>query len=125
MHSPSNGIRIFGIACLVLAAAVPLTSQTTTGRIVGTVRDPSGAALPAATVTVTDVQRGVTRTVTTDAEGGFVVSNAIPGIYRVRAESRGFKTVERPNIPVEVASDVTVDMSLPPGDVKQTVVVEE
>jgi len=55
MHSPSNGIRILGIVCLVLAVAVPLISQTTTGRILGTVRDQSGAALAAATVTVTDV----------------------------------------------------------------------
>ena len=125
MHSPSKRIEILVFLCLVIASSTSAFSQSTTGRIVGTVRDPSGAALPAATVTVTDVQRGVTRTVTTDGEGGFVVSNVIPGIYRVRAESRGFKTVERPNIPVEVASDVTVDMSLPPGDVKQTVVVEQ
>ena len=103
MHSPSNGIRILGIVCLVLAAAVPLTSQTTTGRILGTVRDQSGAALPAATVTVTDAQRGITRTVTTDDSGEYVVPNLTPGIYMVRAESHGFKTVERPNIQVTLA----------------------
>ena len=125
MHSPSNGIRILGIICLVLAVAVPLTSQTTTGRILGTVRDQSGAALPAATVTVTDVQRGITRTVTTDDSGEYVVPNLTPGIYTVRAESRGFKTVERPNIQVEVATDLSVDVSLPTGDVKETVIVNE
>src|ERR1700674_3777636 len=125
MHSPSNGIRILGIICLVLAVAVPLTSQTTTGRILGTVRDQSGAALPAATVTVTDVQRGITRTVTTDDSGEYVVPNLTPGIYTVRAESRGFKTVERPNIQVEVATDLSVAVSLPPGDVKETVIVNE
>ncbi len=91
MHSPSNGIRILGIVCLVLAVAVPLISQTTTGRILGTVRDQSGAALPAATVTVTDVQRGITRTVTTDDSGEYVVPNLTPGIYTVRAESRGLR----------------------------------
>jgi hypothetical protein len=125
MHSPSNGIRILGIVCLVLAAAVPLVSQTTTGRILGTVRDQSGAALPAAIVTVTDVQRGITRTVTTDDAGEYVVPNLTPGIYTVRAESRGFKTVERPNIQVEVATDLSVDVSLPTGDVKETVIVNE
>jgi hypothetical protein len=125
MHSPSNGIRVLGIICLVLAAAVPLVSQTTTGRILGTVRDPSGAALPAATVTVTDVQRGITRTVTTDNSGEYVVPNLTPGIYMVRAESRGFKTVERPNIQVEVATDLSIDVSLPPGDVRETVIVNE
>src|SRR6267143_1897412 len=125
MHSTSNGIRILGIVCLVLTVALPLISQTTTGRILGTVRDQSGAALPAATVTVTDVQRGITRTVTTDDSGEYVVPNLTPGIYTVRAESRGFKTVERPNIQVEVATDLSVDVSLPPGDVKETVIVNE
>jgi carboxypeptidase family protein len=125
MHSPSNGIRVLGIVCLVLALSIPVFSQTTTGRILGTVRDQTGAALPAATVTVTDVQRGVTRTVAADNSGGYVVSNLTPGIYTVRAESKGFKTVERPNIQVEVASDLTVDLSLPTGDVKETIVVNE
>src|SRR6202162_841442 len=125
MHSPSNGIRVLGIVCLVLAVAFPLTSQTTTGRILGTVRDQSGAALPAATVTVTDVQRGITRTVTTGDSGEYVVPNLTPGTYTVRAESRGFKTVERPNIQVEVATDLSVDVSLPTGDVKETVIVNE
>src|SRR6202790_4772568 len=125
MHSPSNGIRILGIVCLVLVVAVPLISQTTTGRSLGTVRDQSGAALPAATVTVSDVQRGITRTVTTDDSGEYVVPNLTPGIYTVRAESRGFKTGERPNIQVEVATDLSVDVSLPPGNVTETVVVNE
>ncbi len=125
MRSPSNGIRVVGIVCLMFALAVPLISQTTTGRILGTVRDQSGAALPVATVTVTDVQRGITRTVTTDDSGEYVVPNLTPGIYTVRAESRGFKTVERPNIQVEVATDLSVDVSLPPGNVTETVIVNE
>src|SRR5208282_1568789 len=125
MHSPLNGIRVLGVACLVLAVSVVALSQTTTGRILGTVRDQTGAALPAATVTVADVQRGVTRTVTTDDSGGYVIPNLSPGVYTVRAEVHGFKTVERPNIQVEVATDLTVDLSLPPGDVKETVVVND
>ena len=125
MHSTLNGIRVLGIVCLFLAISVPLFSQTTTGRILGTVHDQTGAALPAATVTVTDVQRGLTRTVTSDDSGGYVVPNLTPGIYTVRGEANGFKTVERPNIQIEVATDVTVDLSLPPGDVKETIIVEE
>jgi hypothetical protein len=125
MHSPSKRIGILVLLCLLLASGISAFSQTTTGRIVGTVRDPSGAALPAATVTITDIQRGTSRTITTDDSGGFIVPNLVPGIYRVRAEARGFKTVERPSIQVEVASDVSIDISLPPGDVKETVVVEE
>src|ERR1700693_5770472 len=103
MHSPSNGIRILGIVCLVLAVAVPLISQTTTGRILGTVSDQSGATVAGAAVVVTDVQRGTTRTVATDASGDYAAAELQPGVYKVRAEAKGFKTVERINIVVEVA----------------------
>jgi Carboxypeptidase regulatory-like domain/TonB dependent receptor len=125
MHSPSNGIRILGIVCLVLAVAVPLISQTTTGRILGTVSDQSGATVAGAAVVVTDVQRGTTRAVASDASGAYVVTELQPGIYKVRAEAKGFKTVERVNIGVEVAQDLRVDISLPTGQVTETVVVTD
>ena len=48
-----------------------------------------------------------------------------PGIYKVRAEAKGFKTVERPNIVVEVAVDLRVDITLPTGQVSETVVVTD
>jgi hypothetical protein len=125
MHSPSNGIRALGIVCLVLAAAVPLTSQTTTGRILGTVSDQSGAAVAGAAVVVTDIQRGTTRAVASDASGDYVVPELQPGVYKVRAEAKGFKTVERVNIGVEVAQDLRVDISLPTGQVSETVIVTD
>jgi hypothetical protein len=125
MHSPSNGIRILGIVCLALAVAVPLISQTTTGRILGTVSDQSGAAVAGAAVVVTDVQRGTTRAVATDASGDYAAPELQPGVYKVRAEAKGFKTVERVNIVVEVAQDLRVDISLPTGQVSETVVVTD
>src|SRR5256885_9405801 len=124
MRSATKGIRIWGFACLVLAAA-PVLSQTTTGRILGMVRDQSGAALAGASVTVTDGQRATKRTVAADESGAYVVPNLTPSVYAVRAEAKGFKTVERPNIQVEVATDVTVDMALPPGNVTETIVVTD
>jgi hypothetical protein len=66
MHSPSNGIRFLGIVSLLLAVSVPVFSQTVTGRLLGTVADQSGAAVAGATVVLTDVQRGTSRTVLTD-----------------------------------------------------------
>src|SRR6202158_2363530 len=125
MHSPSNGIRVLGILCLVLAAAVPLTSQTTTGRILGTVSEMPGAARPGAAGASPDIQRGTTRAVATDASGDYVVTELQPGIYKVRAEAKGFKTVERVNIGVEVAEDLRVDISLPTGQVSETVIVTD
>ncbi|MFY9907372.1 MAG: TonB-dependent receptor [Terriglobales bacterium] len=125
MHSPSNGIRVMGVVCLVLALAIPLISQTTSGRILGSISDQSGASVAGATVTVTDVQRGTARTFTTDASGEYVAPELQPGIYKVRAEAKGFKSVERPNIAVEVAQDVRVDLALPAGQVSETIVVTD
>jgi len=125
MHSPSNGIRILGVVCLMLAVSVPVFSQTTTGRILGTVSDQSGANVAGAAVVVTDVQRGAIRAVATDDSGNYVVPQLQPGVYKVRAEAKGFKTVERVNIAVEVAQDVRVDVTLPTGQVSETVVVTE
>jgi hypothetical protein len=125
MHSPSNGIRVLGIVCLMLAVAFPLTSQTTTGRILGTVSDQSGAAVAGAAVVVTDIQRSTTRAAASDASGDYVVPELQPGVYKVRAEAKGFKTVERVNIIVEVAQDLRVDISLPTGQVSETVIVTD
>ncbi len=125
MHSPSNGIRVFGIVCLLLALSVPMFSQTTSGRILGSVSDQSGAGVAGAAVVITDVQRGTTRAVATDDSGNYVATQLQPGVYKVRAEAKGFKTVERPNIVVEVAQDVRVDISLPTGQVSETVVVTD
>src|SRR5271163_2870863 len=126
MRCPSNGVRI-GLVCLVLAFSVSVSmfAQTTTGRIQGTVTDQTGAGVPAATVVVTDTQRGAARTVSTDDSGNYVAPDLQPGVYKVRAEASGFKTVERVNIVVEVAEDLRVDIVLPPGQVSETVVVTD
>jgi hypothetical protein len=125
MHSPLHVVRVLGIVCLLLAISVPLFSQTTSGRILGSVSDQSGAGVAGAAVVVTDVQRGTTRAVATDASGDYVATQLQPGVYKVRAEAKGFKTVERPNIVVEVAQDVRVDITLPTGQVSETVVVTD
>ncbi len=109
----------------LLVFSLPALAQTTAGRILGTVNDQSGASVPGATVVVTDTQRGTSRTLTTDDSGGYVAPELLPGTYKVHVEAKGFKTTERPNIVIEVATDVRVDFALQPGQVTQTVVVEE
>jgi hypothetical protein len=124
MLSPLNGIRVLALACVVLAISLASFSQSTMGRILGSVNDPSGAAVAGATVVITDVQRGTTRTVVTDASGDYAAPELQPGVYKVRAQAKGFKAVERVNIVVEVAQDLRIDISLPAGQVSETVVVE-
>lgn len=100
-------------------------AQSTSGRILGTLTDQSGAAVAGATVVVTDVQRGTSRTVTTDESGSYAVTDLQPGNYKIRVETKGFKTVERPNVQIEVASDVRADFALQPGQVNETVTISE
>jgi len=123
MRFPGNSRTVAAAFVLLLATSLPHFAQTVTGRILGTVHDASGAALANAKVAVTDTQRGLTRTVATDASGNFVAASLTPGIYTVRAEAKGFKTVERQNVQVEVARDVAIDLALTPGEVQQTIVV--
>jgi hypothetical protein len=125
MHSLLNRIPVAGVLCLLLLATVPAFSQSTTGRILGSVTDPSGAGVAGAAVVITDIQRGTTRAVATDASGDYAAPDLQPGAYKLKAEAKGFKTVERINIVIEVAQDVRVDVILPPGQVSETVVVTD
>ena len=121
----STAMRAF-LTVLVLCLFVPATwAQSTAGRILGTVIDKSGAAVAAASVSITDTERGITRSFTTDQTGSYVAPDLPPGTYKVRVESKGFKTVERPNVVIEVATDVRLDVTLQPGQVTETIVVEE
>src|SRR5215469_8845048 len=110
---------------LLLLCCPSLFSQTTTGRVMGSVHDQSGAIMPGATIVITDVQRGVTRTVTTDQAGEYVAPDLAPGIYEARVAAKGFRSVERPNIHIEVAQDVRLDFTLSPGELSQTITVEQ
>src|ERR1700746_2970450 len=102
MRSLSKSIRALSLATPFLLASHPMFAQTVTGRILGTVTDSTGAAIRGAAVTITDTGRGTTRNLTTDDSGAYVVPNLLPGTYKVRAEAKGFKTVERVNVPLEV-----------------------
>jgi hypothetical protein len=114
------------IACLaVLLAAVSVFAQGNAGRILGAINDQSGGAVVGATVTVTDLQRGTTRTLTVDETGAYNAPNLLPGTYKVRAEFRGFKPIERQNIGLGVGQEIRVDLTLQPGEQTQVITVSE
>ena len=70
-------------------------AQVTSGTIFGSVKDPSGAFVPQAKVTATNASEGITRTVTSNEEGGFVLPNLAPGTYAITVEAAGFKKLEK------------------------------
>ena len=115
-------VLLFGVAFLNCA---PLFAQGTAGKIVGTVTDQSGGAIAGATVIVTDVDRNVPRTLTSDPSGEYSAPNLLPGNYKVRGEAKGFKAFERSGVFLEVNGEVRVDLVMQPGEVSQTITVNE
>ena len=115
--------RAVVIGAALLGVSVPLFSQGSEGRISGTITDQSAASIPSARVTITDVQRNVSRGLTTDAAGAYAAPSLIPGTYNIRVEFRGFKTAERNTLLLEVGQDLRVDFSLQPGEQTQTITV--
>ena len=113
------------LSCGVLLVSVPLFSQGNLGRITGTIADQTGGVIAGATVTVKDVERGVSRTLTTGDSGEYNAPNLLPGTYAVRAEAKGFKSVNRENILLEVGKEIRVDLPLQPGEVSQTITITE
>ena len=103
--------------------SISASAQSNTGRILGTVTDQTGAPIAGASVTITDVQRGLTHNLTTTAAGEYVAPDLLPAIYQVRIEAAGFKTSERTDIRIEVATDAQIDFPLQPGQATETVVV--
>jgi Carboxypeptidase regulatory-like domain len=120
-----KNLRLLGVLLAVLLGCSPLFGQGNTGRILGAVTDQTGANIAGATVSITDVQRGVTQKLVTDTDGAYVAINLLPGTYTVKAEYKGFKTFERKNILLEVGKDVRVDITLQTGSTTETITVTE
>ena len=94
--------------CL-LALGNIANAQNNKGSIIGTVKDPNGAILPNAKVTITNNADGQSREVTSNDSGEFAAPNLDPGNYKVTVESSGFKTLSFASVTVETNSRVPVD----------------
>jgi hypothetical protein len=109
---------------LLLSLATAGFGQGTTGTIRGTVVDPSGAAIPGATVKLTNKSTGATRVVSTGTTGIFVANLMPPGTYTAVITKGGFKTYTQPDIVLQAASTYVVSATLEVGAVSQTVEVK-
>ncbi len=119
------GVRVFKTLVVCLCSLLLLVgytfAQETTGGIVGTVKDPSGASVPNATVSVTAPALIGTKTVQTDASGYYRFANLPPSSYTLTVTAAGFNTEKRTFI-LEVGHLPTVDINLEVG--KTTSVIE-
>ena len=112
----------------ILAAVVQLftvsgLAQSTFGGFVGTVKDPSGAVIAGATITVKNVGTSSTRTANTNETGSYTVVNLEPGDYEITMDQPGFQTVTRANLQLLARQTVRVDGVMPLLSQAQTVEV--
>jgi hypothetical protein len=108
-------------ATVVLFAAQALAQEAT---IVGTVTDPSGAAVPNASITITDIDTGVTRTLPSGSDGQYVAPDLKIGHYNVKATATGFKVAEQKNLVLNVGDRTRIDFKLTVGSASEEVTVE-
>src|SRR2546421_9486126 len=112
-------------AVLWLSLLPSLRAQSASGTVLGSVRDSTGAAIPAATITITNQQTGFRREAPTDSNGDYEIPYVPLGAYVLTAKARGFKTVERSGLTLEIDQKARLDFVLTVGDVSETVTVTE
>jgi len=106
---------------LVTLSAIPLFAQTY-GEITGHISDPSGAAVPGAKISLTNVATNAVRMAESTASGVYTFPAVAPGLYTVKVEETGFKTASS-NVQVQVQQWVRLDFTLELGQVSETVEV--
>ena len=99
------------------------SQAVSTSQIKGTVRDSSGAAVPGATVTATQTDRGLVRTAVSGPDGSYVIPELPVGPYQLEATMAGFSKYLQTGIVLQVASNPTVDIVLNVGGISEEIVV--
>jgi hypothetical protein len=125
-HKRLAGISALAAALFLAGFVAPVQlvrAQTSFGSIVGTVTDSSGASIPGASLTLTNIGTSERRTATARTGGNYQFLNLIPGDYWLEVENRGFKRYRREPIRVEVESSLRIDAQMQLGDVAEVLTV--
>ena len=114
--------------CLLVMLSLVLLSTAAycqdKGSIVGTVSDPTGAAIPDAKVTITNADTGIMHSLTSNAAGAYAGHELPVGRYNVKVEMAGFKTYDQSGIVLNVNDSIRVDATLQVGESKDSITVE-
>ena len=118
----------FRVGCAAVLFALlfvaPLLAQVApTGTILGVVKDPTGAAVPNVTITVTNVESNYVRTAVTGADGEYRLPGLPVGHYNIKVELTGFKTESQTGVTLDVAQEAVLNFMLEVGTTEQQVVV--
>ncbi len=111
------------VVLLGLLLATVAFAQRDLGTITGIISDPTGAAIPNAKVTITEVATNLSYAVTTNTSGEYVRPALKAGTYTVTAEAQGFRRVEQENVVVTAGDRIGVSLTLPLGQVNEAIEV--
>lgn len=117
-HGNNRRAKRWGWTALLLLLSLslfPAYGQVDQGALAGTVTDPSGAVVPNATVTITNVDTGFTQTDKTDGRGTYTFSPVKIGKYSVKVTAPGFQTKQQDNVQLHVGERAGVDIGLAVG----------
>jgi carboxypeptidase family protein len=122
--STRKATPLFWFSCLLVLCPISALAQSqTTGRIIGTVRDPNGAVIAGAEVAVKNLATAETREGTTDGEGAYSVTLLSPGTYRVSVTANGFKKGEIESVRVVITETSTVNFKLEVGTITEHAII--
>src|ERR1700759_272745 len=118
-------VRLHHLAVLLLSlGALSFTVKAQDATVVGTITDPSGAAVPNVKVSATNSETGLVSTAVTSDSGTYVLPELRIGHYDVKAEASGFKVAEQKGLVLQVGDRARIDFQMQLGGAQETVTVE-
>src|SRR5215510_2916541 len=125
MHKMTRVLRhVCTFALLFALTTAAAWAQVATAELNGRVTDASGAVLPGATVTATQTATGLVRSVVTDGNGAYLISNLPTGPYRLEVSLQGFRAYVQTGIVLQVGATPTINAALELGSLEESVTVE-
>ncbi len=119
-----KGWSILLVAVILVLAGPTMQAQTSFGQISGNIIDPSGAAVPEASITITSTNTQAKRVVTSDENGNYIATNLPIGDYSISVTKTGFQTAQQAGVSISADSKVTSNFALPIGQTTEVIQVE-
>lgn len=117
-------VCLIAISLLLMVGTFSAFAQAVSGTILGSVTDPSGAAVAGATVTLTHVATGLKRTVVSDESGEYIAPSLPIGTYNISVEMAGFSKLSLTDVQLGVDQKARIDLALKVGQASETVTIE-